>query len=68
MSGGKKNAALGHGKLGEFVKELGLIVFDDQEVVSLFVLDQVSGRLFLGIDGVGGNQGATEVQSIQEIF
>ena len=68
MSGGGKNAALGHGKLGEFVKELGLIVFDDQEVVGLFVLDQVSGRLFLGIDGIGRNQGAAEVQSIQEIF
>ena len=30
--------------LGEFIKELGLIGFDDQEVVGLFVLDQVSGR------------------------
>ena len=68
MSGGGKDAALGHGELGEFVEELGLIAFDDQEVVGVFVFDDVSRRGFLSIDRVSANQGSAEVQSIQQIL
>lgn len=67
MSGGEKNAALGHGQLGEFVEELGLIAFDDQEVVGLLVLDEVSRSRFLSIDGIGADQGAADVKILQEI-
>ena len=35
---------MGLGKAGEFPEELGLIGFDDQKVVGLFVFDEVSGR------------------------
>jgi len=68
MSGGKKNALRSCGKAGEFFKELGLIGFDDQEVVGLFLFDDVSGCRFLGIDSIGADQGAAEVQFLQEIF
>jgi hypothetical protein len=67
-SGGKKNAA---GRLGEFgqpVKELGLIVFDDQEVIGLLGLDQMVSGGSLGIEGVGADQGATQIQVLEEHF
>ena len=68
MSGGEKNARWCLGKLGEFLEELGLIGFDDQQVVGLLIFDQVSGRRFLSIDSVGADQCAAEVQFLQEIF
>ena len=43
MSGGEKNALRRLGETGEFVEELGLIVFDDQEVVGFFFFDQMGG-------------------------
>src|SRR5258708_33399366 len=68
MSGGKKNAGLGHAQIGEFVEELGLIAFDDQEIVGLFVFDEVSRSRFLSIDRIGTDQGAAQVQFGQKIF
>ena len=50
------------------MEELGLIAFDDQEVVSVFVLDEVSGRGFLRVERIGADQGAPEIQLVQEIF
>jgi hypothetical protein len=44
MSGGGKSARLDLGKAGQFPEELGLIGFNDQKVVGLFVFDEVSGR------------------------
>lgn len=68
MSGGKKNGGLRLGELGQFFEELGLIVFDRQEVVGLFDFDQVSGRGFLSVQGIGADEGAAQVQLSQELF
>lgn len=64
----EKIARWGHGEGGEFVKELGLIAFDDQEVVGLFFFDDESGAGFLSIEGVGAHQGPAQVQVLEEIF
>src|ERR1019366_1827962 len=64
----EKIARWGHGEGGESVEELGLIAFDDQEVVGLFFFDDESGAGFLSIEGVGGHQGAAQVQALEEIF
>jgi hypothetical protein len=45
-----------------------LVGFNDQQVVGLFNFDQVSGRGFLSVDGIGADQSATQIQFVQEIF
>ena len=45
-----------------------MIVFDDQEVIGLLGLDQMVGGGSLGIEGVGADQSATQVQVLEEDF
>ena len=66
MSGGKKGARLGQAR--EFLEELGLIGFDGQEVVGLFVLDQETGGFLLGMEGVQSDEGAAQIQVGQEVL
>lgn len=68
MFGGKKSAGLRLGEFGQFFEELGLIVFDRQEVVGLFDFDQVGGRGFLSVQGIGADEGAAQIQLSQELF
>lgn len=55
-------------KAGQFVKELGLVGFDDQEVIGLFFFDQMGGGCFLRIEGIGADQSAAQVQVLKEFF
>lgn len=55
-------------KAGQFVKERGLVGFDDQEVIGLFFFDQMGGGCFLRIEGIGADQSATQIQVLQEFF
>jgi len=68
MAGGKKGALGCLGKAGELLEELGLIGFDDQQVVGLFDFDDVCRRAFLSIDGIGADQSAAQIQFLQEVF
>jgi predicted N-acetyltransferase YhbS len=43
MSGGKKNAFRRLGEAGEFVEELGLICFDDHQVIGVLFFHQMEG-------------------------
>ena len=53
---------------GEFVEELGLIGFDDQEVIGLFFFHDMVGGGGLSIERIGGDQGAAQVQVPEEVF
>ena len=50
------------------MEEFGLIGFDDQEVIGLFFFHQVSRGALLGLDRIGGHQGAPQVQIVDEFF
>jgi hypothetical protein len=50
------------------VKEFGLVGFDDQEVIGPFVLDQVGGGGFVGVQGVGADQRAAQVQVLEQVL
>jgi len=53
---------------GQFVEELGLIGFDDQEVVGLFFFHDMVGGGALSIERIGADQGAAEVQITEEVL
>jgi hypothetical protein len=38
----------------ETLVEVGLVVFDDQQVVGALLIDQEASRVALGVEGVGG--------------
>ena len=46
----------------DVLPEGGLIVLDREDVVGVFVLDQVAGRLGLGVQGIGGDDDALQGQ------
>ena len=68
MSGGKKNGARRVGDAGQSVEEFGLIGFDDQEIIGLLLFDQMRAGGFLGMQRIGTDQGAPQVQILEEFF
>jgi hypothetical protein len=66
MSGGENGARMGEAR--ELVEELGLIGFDGQEVVGLFILNQEAGGFLLGMEGVKTDEGAAQIQVGQEVL
>src|ERR1035438_4603650 len=67
-SGGEKNAFRRLRQAGQFVEELGLIGFDHQKEIGLFFFHQMGGGGRLGVQGIGADQGAAQVQVLEEIF
>ena len=53
---------------GEFIEELRLIGFDDQEKVGLFFFHQMVGRGGLSVEGIGTDQGAAQVQIPEQVL
>jgi len=53
---------------GQFVEELGLIGFDDQKVIGLFVFHDMVGGGGLSIERIGADQGAAQVQVAEQVF
>lgn len=68
MAGGKKNAVRRVRGARQLVKELGLVGFDDQEIIGLFIFHNVSRADLLRLDRVGTDQGAAQVQVLEEIL
>src|SRR5208283_4935718 len=65
---GKKNAFRRLGQAGQLVEELGLISFDHPEKVGLFLLHQMLGRGGLSVEGIGADQGAAQVQVLEQVL
>src|SRR5271157_2098076 len=68
MCSGKKNAFRRVGQAGQFVEELGLIGFNDSEVVGLFFFHHMVSGGGLSIEGVGADQGAAQVQVSEQVL
>ncbi len=53
---------------GQFIEELGLVGFDDHEIIGFFVFHDVSRAAFLRLDRVRADEGAAQVQFLEEIL
>jgi len=68
MCGGKKNAFRRVRQASQLVEELGLVGFDNQQVIGLFFLHDMVGGGDLSIERIGADQGAAQVEVPKEVL